>query len=402
MHKRLLVVGVDPGTTLGYAVLDLDRKLLRVGSSKFLNISKLTSELILLGKPLVIACDKKKVPDFVHRLAIRVGARVVSPREDLLVKDKKSFVKGIMLRNDHEKDALASAVFAIKKISPVLQSIDEVIVKENKLHLKDSLREIIIPNPDLNIKNIIEILEKPDKIESTIIEEAIEEKEYKKEDFLKICDKVKKIEKEASILRKQNKNLKNQLNMNENEKRKISKLLNKERNVEAQKLKRDIVKKSMATLADEMMEKNRIIEQLKEEILSLNSSISNLKGKVVLKKLDDLGNDEFEKKNKILKIEEGDILLVDNPSVVSYKVLSYLKDKVSIIVSKKKIDNSFLGKYRMSIISDKNLDLAENEYYAFVDKKQLEKETDQVNIIENLIEDYRRERENNDVFNELE
>ena len=160
------------------------------------------------------------------------------------------------------------------------------------------------------------------------------------------------------------------------------------------------MKKSIASMADGMMGKNDEINAIKEEMIKAYSMLADLKGKQILKKLKNLGNDEFNQKNKILKISEGDILLVDDPTIVSYKVLTYLRNKVNIIISKKKVMSSFLSKNRISIVSHKNLELDENEYYAVVDKVQLDKETNDINLIDNLIEAYKRERGNNGILEE--
>ena len=67
MDNKLLIVGVDPGTTLGYAVLDVVSNLIKIKSSKKLNLNSLLSEIIYLGKINVVGTDKAKVHSLVER-----------------------------------------------------------------------------------------------------------------------------------------------------------------------------------------------------------------------------------------------------------------------------------------------------------------------------------------------
>ena len=109
--KKLLIAGIDPGTTLGYAVIDLEGNLVQINSSKNLDINSLISELIDFGKIVVIGTDKKKNPSFIERLGVKLGAKVIAPEYDLKVVEKRGLVKEYKTNNQHEIDALASAFF---------------------------------------------------------------------------------------------------------------------------------------------------------------------------------------------------------------------------------------------------------------------------------------------------
>ena len=101
------------------------------------------------------------------------------------------------------------------------------------------------------------------------------------------------------------------------------------------------------------------------------SFLSDAGSKVILKKLDTLSYNEFEKKNKILDIKSGDILLVDDLDVRSEKTMDFLKGKVDFVVfgkaSKKTLDVAPFLALDKSLIK-----IDENEFFAFVDKDELE------------------------------
>ena len=57
---ELLILGVDPGTTKGYAVLDIKGNILDVKSSKLISMDIIMGETIKLGKPILVGTDVKK------------------------------------------------------------------------------------------------------------------------------------------------------------------------------------------------------------------------------------------------------------------------------------------------------------------------------------------------------
>ena len=128
MDNKLLIVGVDPGTTLGYAVLDTDGNLIKTKSSKELSLNSLISEVIGLGNVIVVGTDKAKVPSLVDLFSVKTGGRLIKPRGDLKVSEKKKLIFGYKVKDEHQADALASALFAYKGIMSLLKRIN-VFVK---------------------------------------------------------------------------------------------------------------------------------------------------------------------------------------------------------------------------------------------------------------------------------
>jgi len=114
---KLLVVGVDPGTTTGYAILDIQGNLKKLKSSKRLNLSSLIFEIIREGKVLIVGTDVKYVPSFIKSFANKLGAKLISPEENLRIIEKKRLIGDLKVKNLHERDALAAALFAHKKLN---------------------------------------------------------------------------------------------------------------------------------------------------------------------------------------------------------------------------------------------------------------------------------------------
>src|SRR3989338_5118401 len=209
-NSKLLVVGIDPGTTTAYAVLDLSGNVVSVKSAKNLGINALLAEVMQLGKIVVIGTDKAKIPSLVEDFSAKTGARIVYPKEDLKVEEKKSMVRGFKTENEHQDDALASSLFAFKRIKPVLERIDSYAKENNKEGIKDNIIDLVLTK-EVSIREAADIIENYDKEETRIIKKVIEEKTLRQNDFLKLYRIAKRYEKESSLLKRQNYNLKTQL-----------------------------------------------------------------------------------------------------------------------------------------------------------------------------------------------
>ncbi len=104
--SKYLIVGIDPGTTIGIAALDLDGTLIYLASTRLFSAADLVSEIAGLGKPLVIASDKAEMPFGVEKIRRAFSAAAWNPKKDILVKEKYVLAAGHDFKNDHERDAL--------------------------------------------------------------------------------------------------------------------------------------------------------------------------------------------------------------------------------------------------------------------------------------------------------
>ena len=390
MDNKLLIVGVDPGTTLGYAVLDIEGKVVKVKSSKQLNLNSLISEVINLGRVIVVGTDKAKVPGFVQLFSVKTGGRVIRPKEDLKVSEKRELIFGHNVRNDHEADALGSALFAYKEINGLLKKIEVFVKRNDKSGIKDKIIELVIAK-DISIRHAVDIIEMPEKKEVKIIRKVVEERKLSQNDFLKLYSKVKRYEKEILFLKKQNANLKQELGKVFDKYKYISKKVDRLRSDEKTEELIEFKEKRIRFFGNEVKEKNEEISSLLGKLNNLNLILSKLNENHLMKRLNNLGSLEFESKNKLLNIKEDDILLVEDVNVFNSKIIEKLKGKVKIIVFKKRLNNA-TRKLPFVFINGGNLDLTEANHFAVVSKNGLNKEISKSSILSRVVEDYKKER----------
>ena len=129
-----LIIGIDPGTTLGFAILNFEGKILKVSSSKTYNLSSLINEVIRYGQPLIVGPDKKNIPKFVSEFAKKVGAHVVRISEDMAVKDKKELIKRWRTNNDHERVKHTNNNRAINRHQWDYQALEQLLTDGTSHH----------------------------------------------------------------------------------------------------------------------------------------------------------------------------------------------------------------------------------------------------------------------------
>ncbi|MBI2658120.1 DUF460 domain-containing protein [Candidatus Woesearchaeota archaeon] len=380
--KRLLIVGIDPGMTTAYAALDIEGKFVASGSSKQLDLKSMISETIKLGKVLLVGTDKAKVPGLAEAFAAKIGARIISPGEDLKVEEKRKITREFKLGDEHQADALAAAIFAYKETKTLLDKIDFFIKENGKQEIGSRLKELVMTKR-ISISNAAKIIEAKEEDEQ-VIENVISERKLTESDFLKLYNKLKRYESEIKIMRSYNSNLRNRLER-----------LGKGRGGKepGDGKKADKFRQERLVFFENLLKsKNREICDLMSMMRGLLSIISDMSSFIVLKKLDSLSANEFSFKNKVLNIQRNDILLVDNPGISSPRVIEALKDKVFVIVHRNPLAGK-TGEMPFVFVNAKNLKIQEYGHFAFAEKKNFEAEKSRVNWVRKIIDDYRREKE---------
>ncbi|MBW2989564.1 DUF460 domain-containing protein [Candidatus Woesearchaeota archaeon] len=390
--KPFLIVGIDPGTTLGYAMIDLQKNLVSIGSEKNLDIGALISLLIGLGRPLVIAGDKQNSPNLINKLAVKLGARAISPDYDLKVDEKRAIAGPFSAGNQHEIDALASALFAFRKISPTLKKIRIFVEHYKKEELSDNLICFVV-GKGLSIRCALDIMENKEDENSRIIKNVVEEKKLTENDFLKLYQHSRAAKKDILLLKKQNNRLNEEI---------IS--LKKDYGCVLRKISKTKIDKKVSDLLDfrekrarflemKLKQKQEEISLMQGEITLLTYLLSNINSSILLKKLDNLGSIEFKKKEGILNICAGDILLVKDPDIISRKTIEELREKVDIIFYKKRVSKKLESSLPFAFIDAKKAHMEENRYFAILDKEDFKRVKDNHDLFHKIIEDYKKEKD---------
>ncbi|GAB3689221.1 DUF460 domain-containing protein [Salinarchaeum chitinilyticum] len=107
-----VLVGVDPGTTTAVALVGLDGEILDVRSTRTADAAEITEWIVERGRPLLVAADVEPMPETVEKLRRSFDAAGWIPETDLPVDEKLHRAPDHSYDNDHERDAVAAALFA--------------------------------------------------------------------------------------------------------------------------------------------------------------------------------------------------------------------------------------------------------------------------------------------------
>jgi len=107
-----VVVGIDPGTTTAVAIVGLDGEVLDVYSSRTSDRAEVTEWIIERGRPVIVAADVTPIPETVEKFRRSFDAAGWEPERDLPVDEKKHRTRHAASDNDHERDAMAAALYA--------------------------------------------------------------------------------------------------------------------------------------------------------------------------------------------------------------------------------------------------------------------------------------------------
>ncbi len=373
--NKPIIVGIDPGTTSGYAILDTTGRTIKTRSAKELDIKTMLSEITQEGTAIAIGTDKRNCPSIIQKFAANTGARIILPIADMAVREKQELTKGKEYGNDHERDALASAIKAYNDLQPLLEKIDRTLRLNEQTHLKEKVTKIVVSN-NTSINRAIENLTKKEEPKEEAIKQ--ETKPEKKDPFI---EHTKNLEKTNIILKNHNTKLLKALNRMKSKYRKSITRRSGDANG----------KKTIDSLWSVIRDCQTRNSMLHDELSISNKMISNLKGKLLLKKMDNLSWEEYSKRT----IKEGDILLVDDPNVYSERTLESLKEKVPAIIHNIPLSQKLKDKMEITLISAGQFQLMQNGQFGLVDRIQLEQEIEKQNILIKIIKNYKKERYEN-------
>ncbi|MFB6107656.1 MAG: DUF460 domain-containing protein [Haloplanus sp.] len=111
-RRDRVLVGIDPGTTTAVAVVGLDGEVLDVHSTRTADTGDVIEWLVERGRPVVVAADVEPMPETVEKFRRSFDAAGWAPDADLPVDEKLHRTRDVAYDNDHERDALAAALFA--------------------------------------------------------------------------------------------------------------------------------------------------------------------------------------------------------------------------------------------------------------------------------------------------
>jgi uncharacterized protein len=392
MVRAPLIIGIDPGTTSSYAILDINGNLVDTSSSKEFGLSNILREVIDKGIPILVGTDKAKVPELIQQFSAKTGARIVLPNYDLKVEEKRNMVIKYKYDNVHEMDSIASAIYAYNSYSALINKIKRYAELNNK---KEILADIIILviKEEISITDAAEYLDSRNEVKR-IADKVILAKSQDKADFFKLYDQFKKVQKDNFLLRKYNSSL---LKKNEILRFNVERLeKHREKRISMNSKKIDLLfshkEKTLAELNKKIKQNDNEIKTFRKDIESFITILGNINSYYVFKKLDNLGINEFEQKNSLFGFKYGDFIFVKNINVYNIKVIENLKDKVSLVLYQDKITTRAFDDISLEIMPVKEISFKEFDNFVLVQREIIDMKLEKKKIFKDIIKEYKESR----------
>ena len=312
-RRRYIIVGIDPGTTTGVAILDLNGNLIELSSSRTRTPAELIETIAEAGRPLIVASDVKPVPSGVDKIKRAFNAILHEPQESLAVDIKIALTKSFEYRNDHERDALAAALDAynshkakfkqIEKKTPPGVDVDEVkarVLRGSKI--------------DAAISSLLTDKRVDKPVSDRVEEEKVDEK------VVELRSDLKSAYERIDLLKKYIEELELKIRDKETE---IEDLRAEIRMILSHERRMALRSKELKRRDSEIKRLKRVIWELKEENKMLLSRIEHLKSvrkqemrgeRLPLKVIDSFNRNAIMRSMEEYGIRKGDILLFKDAS----------------------------------------------------------------------------------------
>lgn len=376
IEEKAVIVGIDPGTTTGLAIIDLDGRLCEVLSGKDFSLRNVLSSLVKYPQVLVVASDVSPAPRLVEKVCSAVNSVLYTPSSALTVAEKKALVDAKYTRegyaNPHERDAIAAALKAYNHFKPKLENLDRRLKKKDLASLSEGVKSLALKGISLD-RAVKKLTKRADeRKEKEPKKEAVEEKSP---GILRtLREEIRILKKERDELRRAIKNLRERVAGLE------KKLVRDERDARRELMRdREIQKrnKEIATLRSLLMDERRKKKALKRELRSMKKRLSlefseDLVLIKVIKKFTRVGIARAGK-----RIREGDVIFLPDPAgggKAAAEKLLLLKPKAVIVDPGKLSEPAADILRKAAILPPEKVKMRMIDGYGLADKISLDEE----------------------------
>jgi len=146
---KRLIIGFDPGVTVGLAALTLDGVPVFVDSRRDWRFSNLLRTVADLGACTVVSSDVSPPSEVLERLSVKLNAVLFAPLISMGAEGKHQIARayeeryGLKVKNAHEVDALAAAVKAYQHYRNKFEQV-EAKLKTQRLKVSvDDVKDLV-------------------------------------------------------------------------------------------------------------------------------------------------------------------------------------------------------------------------------------------------------------------
>jgi len=412
---KRLIVGVDPGVTVGLAVLSLDGKPILVKSRRGWSISEIVKVISELGEPTIISSDVSPPSGMLEQLSHKLNAVLFAPPISMGADEKRQIARdyaslyGLKLENAHEADALAAAVKAYRHYEKKFKHIDAHVRKDSLKVSAEDVKDLVVRG--YSMKRAIQHLQGVDKYRPPPVTRRYTPKEEKLKNLVEeLQNRLARERERVKRLQQTNLRLKARIKMLEKEILTLKETIKEIRNKQSFEVRREReyvllmeeLEKTRAKAREYFME----LEEYKRRFNDMQR-LRNLESRgrlILLKPIESFTDKGLWKAFKLYGIKAGDSVLLLDPSGGGAATAEELARRgVKVIVTKGRMSHNALEifeKYMIPVIDYENLKIEWIEGLPYADSKILKEHlrmTEEKEALmayrqfKEMLEDHRRE-----------
>ncbi len=428
--RRLLVVGIDAGTTIGIAIADISGNVVALRSSRGLSRGDVIRYIVEFGKPVLLAADVFPAPSFIEKLSTTLQTQLFTPDKLMAVVEKrelaKSFTADSQFRagNAHQRDALAAVAKVFHAYSKKLELLNKRLQESEQHHSVSEATALVLQN--VSVRDALDQSIMPIEIEKFPSKpiKPIEptEKPLTQQELQKIIDrltrKVESLQRQLEYERNQHQQSVEHQKKLEKEIQQIQRQLNRSLNAEQREYRRD----------ERIIQKEAEIQRLEKKIRTQSFELERIKRNLtnlkLMRRLEILGEVQpiivlsHFSQEEIRRLSERypqdkkrKVVFIQDPSGGGSSTANKLVQfGVQIVITRGTMSHLALQQFsaaHIPVLDTKSLRITIVDEFAVVDVEQLSleitkwQERHQVSerevaadSLERLIEEYRQERRN--------
>ena len=389
--RNYTIVGIDPGTTIGVAIIDLNGNPVEVFSSKNYSIADTITRIISRGKPLIVASDVTPTPAMVKKIGGLFSSFVHELDGSLSTEEKIALTKGegYEYKNVHERDALAACINAFKRYKKKFSQVQKKTPPGVNV---EEVKALVVKGMSISaaINGLISAQEeKRKRTEEKGQDEKKGGEESESKDLLRLRGMMKEKEERIELLEELTTVLKADVQEKEGEIRSLKRKLDSMRTESMKELKK----------AEEIRKRDTEIERLREEVRArekenaeLVEIIEGLKGRKEvkggkrIKMIQSFSQDAIVNIDRKYGLEKGDIVFLEDGSGGGASTVELLARKgVVAVIYGKELSHFAAAKFfelGIPTFSTDEIPLLLKEDFAFVDQ----------DVLNEKMEEWERER----------
>lgn len=302
-----LIVGIDPGTTIGIAALDLNGELIKVHSSRQMNMGDVIEFLYSIGKPIIIASDVSPMPFSVDKIRRSFQAVAYTPRQDISVETKYELAGLFQYSNDHERDALTAAIEASRFWKHKFANIFKRVPAGVDM---DEVRAGIIRGQSL--EQVLDTIHKKKPLDQPKKPEVILDTS---DDRVRVLDgQVKNLRTLVTDLQRDIEELRTENRRLKGENKGLRTIKGQQINAEPEVARRDLIIENLKKRLRFEEKNNKKLQKRLKRMKEADNSVQESDLQMV-KVLSDLSRESIRTVNDRIGLKNGDILLVRSPGI---------------------------------------------------------------------------------------